>query len=81
MREVWIWGIAQGGEPPWHLDTGYPQGIMASPQKRRKHMQNLPFLPQKCSITGVLGEISIRKKFFKELGQSSLRSYFEEPFI
>lgn len=44
-------------------------------------MQNLPFLPQKCSITGVLGEISIRKKFFKELGQSSLRSYFEEPFI
>lgn len=39
-------------------------------------MQNCPFLPQKCSITYVLGEISLRKKFFKELGQISLRKFF-----
>lgn len=71
--EADLGGIKRGefGSGESHTKRGTPlapgsrvlPGITVSPQ-------NHPFLPQKCSITDVLGEISLRKKFFKELGRS-----------
>lgn len=70
-------GSHKEGNPPWHLDTGQPQGIMASPQKRWERNPKLPFSASKMQHPRCFGG-DFWAEFFKE---AFMKNFFLGSFL